>query len=111
MNAYLLGIRGELLARRYLKANGYRVVASRYRAAGGEIDLIARKDGLLVFFEVKYRPSGRIGAGAAAVDADKRRRVRRAAEGYMQRFHPKPDARFDILDITAAGVNHYPGAF
>ncbi len=58
-----LGRRGERAAEKYLRRNGYRIVARNFRAAGAEIDLVAMDGETLVFVEVKTRRS-RDGRGA-----------------------------------------------
>ena len=112
MNIYQLGIFYEWRAARYVKKRGYRILKKRYRAANGEIDLICRDGSTIVFLEVKARPSGRIGAGVSAVNADKRRRLRAAAAVYL-RTHKLNSApcRFDIIEFTRAGAVYMENAF
>lgn len=78
----------------------------------GEIDLICRDQETIVFLEVKARPSARLGAGIEAVNADKRRRLRAAANAYIRR-HKLYDAacRFDIIEFSRAGVVYMENAF
>ena len=79
---------------------GYRIVARRYRTKVGEIDLVARRGGVLAFVEVKRR--ARLADGLEAVTARSQVRIRRAAELFLQR-HPAlaPLAlRFDVVIIT-----------
>lgn len=110
MNINQSGLLGEWKAARYLKKQGMRILAKRYRAGQGEIDLIADDHGMLVFVEVKYRPSGRMGDGFSAIDSQKKRRLRSAATCYL-RVHPAPAFRFDAVEITASGIRHIPNAF
>ncbi|MBO4836277.1 MAG: YraN family protein [Clostridia bacterium] len=109
---YRNGLLYELRAARFLKTHGYRLLARRYRAQGGEIDLIALDGDVLVFIEVKARPRMMLGAGIGAVDTDKRRRLKKAAECYIAKSG-KPDrfCRFDILEFTRAGIRHMKNAF
>ena len=109
MKSFASGLLGEIRAAQYLKKQGMRIAARRFRAAGGEIDLIARDGHTLVFVEVKSRPNGRIGEGAAAVDRDKKRRLRSAARAYLAR-HPQQDVRFDVVELSAAGLRHIRNA-
>lgn len=109
MSSFAEGILGELRAAQYLKRQGMRVAARRFRAAGGEIDLICRDGRTLVFVEVKSRPGGRIGEGAKAVDTEKKRRLRAAARAYLA-LHPQEEIRFDVIEISAAGVRHIRSA-
>ncbi len=94
---------GEDLAHRYLRRRGCRVVARNYRppAGGGEIDLVARHNGKLVFVEVKARSRTDFGTPDRAVDAEKQRRVQRAARDYARRAGVDWDqTRFDIVSIV-----------
>ena len=107
---YLKGLIGEKKAEKLLKREGYRVLARRFRAAGGEIDLICRDGDTTVFVEVKARPQGRLGEGARAVNGKKRERMKNAASHYL-RFHPCACVRFDVIEISAAGLRHMKNAF
>ena len=108
--SYLTGLIGEWQAARYLKRRGMRILEKRYRAAHGEIDLIAKDQDTLVFIEVKSRPRGKMGEGAQAVNREKRRHLRFAAGQYLQ-SHPAHAVRFDVIEITAAGLRHLKNAF
>lgn len=110
MSVFAEGLLGEWQAARYLKRQGLRILRARYRAPHGEIDLIAWDVDTLCFIEVKLRPRGRLGEGVAAVGADKRRRIRLAAAHYLL-AHPAPQVRYDIVEITAAGIRHLKNAF
>ena len=112
MNAYHVGYLYELRAARYVRQKGFRILNRRYRAADGEIDLIALDGETLVFIEVKARPDGALGSGAEAVTADKRRRVRHAAQAYCQRNGCTDRiCRYDILEFSRAGVYYMENAF
>lgn len=65
----------------YLRAKGYRILASRYKTPVGEIDLIAKRGKTLAFCEVKYRANER--AAREAITAHQRRRIERAATAYL----------------------------
>ena len=110
MKAYNVGLLGEIRAAWYMKGQGMRILERRWRTAHGEIDLIAQDGDELVFVEVKARPRGMIGEGAAAVHGGKRRHLRYAAQYYLQR-HPAEKIRFDVIEITAAGLRHIRNAF
>jgi putative endonuclease len=102
------GRRGERMAARYLLRLGYRIAARNYRAAGGEIDLVAVDDGTVVFVEVKRRSGAGAGAPEESVDDRKQERIRRAAEAFAQHFkvgdHPM---RFDVIAISDEGRRHH----
>lgn len=99
------GRAAEARAAAYLQAHGLRIVARNYRAAGGEIDLIARHGAELVFVEVRSRRSAAFGSAAETVTAAKRRRIQLAAQQYLQGLPQRalPPCRFDIVSITGAG--------
>jgi putative endonuclease len=96
---------GEDLAHRYLRSRGCTVVARNYRtrSGSGEIDVVAWEGEVLVFVEVKTRASAEFGAPEAAVDADKRERLERAARDYARRANVEWErTRFDIVSIVLA---------
>jgi putative endonuclease len=93
---------GERAAARHYRLRGYRVLGTNVRAGGNELDLIVRRGSRLVFVEVKERARDSFGGPAAAVDAEKRRRVRRAADAWL---HANPqrrglDVAFEVVAIT-----------
>lgn len=110
MTAYHAGIEGEQAASKYLQQIGIRVLHQRYRAGGGEIDLVALDGEILCFIEVKYRPKGRLGDGLQSVNMDKRRRLRAASRHYLASEMRTRSWRFDILEITRAGIWYARGA-
>ena len=95
------GRAGERLAARWLRRSGYRILARNFRAAGAEIDLVASEGNTIVFVEVKARRDRRMGAPEEAVDDRKQKRIRRAAEVYLDRYraHGRP-VRFDVVAIS-----------
>jgi putative endonuclease len=99
-----LGRRGERAAEKYLRRNGYRIVARNFRAAGAEIDLVAMDGETLVFVEVKTRRSRDAGAPEEAVDERKQKQIRRAAELFATRYRAdEVTMRFDIIAVDASG--------
>jgi putative endonuclease len=105
-----LGLRGvgqewEGLAERKLEAAGYRIRERNYRTRVGEIDFIAEEGDVLCFVEVKARRSARFGLPEEAVNAEKQRRIFRAAQAYLQREHlEKRRCRFDVVAIRLDGA-------
>ncbi|MFC0410497.1 YraN family protein [Roseomonas elaeocarpi] len=98
-----LGHRAEALAAAALEAEGWAVLARRWRSAAGEIDLVAERAGLLAFVEVKARPT--LGAAAGALGARQQARLLAAAEIWLA-AHPGHGAagiRFDVVVVDAAG--------
>ncbi len=95
-----LGKSGEDLAVDELVARGYAVLARRYRTRGGEIDIVAEEDGMVVFVEVKARTSADFGSAVEAVTPRKQRQLVVMARDYLARARlvDRP-CRFDIVAI------------
>ena len=99
-SGYQKGIWAEWRAAAYLRLRGYKLRARRYKTPLGEIDLVVERGQTLVFVEVKLR--GSLDGAAEAIDLRNQRRVRAAAELYLQ-AHPQynhHDMRFDALILT-----------
>ena len=105
------GLRGrgqewESLAERHLKKAGYRILDRNVRTKVGEIDLVAEENGILCFIEVKGRRGTGFGLPEEAVDAEKQRRIFRAAEAYLQsRRLADRRCRFDVVAILQDGAD------
>ncbi len=116
--ARTFGNRGERLAAKHLRRQGYTIIARQYTNRFGEIDLIARDGEITVFVEVKTRKSDAAGHPAEAVTAHKQRQLTRVALGYLkqQRLLESP-ARFDVVAIlwpddgSTPSLTHYRNAF
>ncbi len=95
-----LGARGEDAAAKYLKRNGYKILARNARLGRYEIDVIAREGDTIAFVEVKTRTSDSIALPEENVDARKQRHIRRAAHTYIAK-HGDDDTyyRFDIVSV------------
>ena len=96
---------GEDIAVRQLRQEGYAIAGRRVRpdARNDEIDIIARKDGYLVFVEVKTRKDERFGRPALAVDRRKRQALCRGASAFIRRAHyPSLTYRFDIIEVVGS---------
>jgi len=112
------GETGEQIAARYLHRKGFRLLEHNYRCKIGEIDLIAEERGTLVFIEVKTRKSLVSGAPEEAVDREKKRKICRAANWYLQPWQRWPQRiRFDVIGIEldendcVTAIRHTPNAF
>ena len=94
------GLRAELAAGWFLRAKGYRILATRYKTPVGEIDIVARRGRTLAFIEVKARP--RIADAAESIHARNRQRVVRAAQHFLSAHPALADRtiRFDALLIA-----------
>lgn len=116
-----LGALGEKLALEMFEEKGFRVAAKNFRCKIGEIDLILKRDRLLVFCEVKCRKSLVFGIPAEAVNNTKIRHIRRVASLYLcqnmriTRLYDDFDMRFDVVEVVFAGgeceLNHIENAF
>lgn len=98
-----LGKQGEARVANYLKSKGCIIVKRNWRDSRfGEIDIIAEDDKNIIFVEVKTRTSGAKVSGVEAVDAFKMRRVRNAAEIFMQRLNTQLEPRIDVAEVTVS---------
>lgn len=111
-----LGQFGEQVAARHLESAGLVILDRNWRCATGELDIVARDAGCLVFCEVKTRSSGAFGSPAAAVGPAKAARIRRLAASWLA-AHPQGGCpvRFDVVAVSRAGgalsVDHLRAAF
>lgn len=98
------GHEAEQQACGHLQRQGLTLVERNYRSPHGEIDLIMRHAGTLVFVEVRYRKSVRFGSPAETVDRRKQVKIRATAEHYLQRHAQGAgvSCRFDVVALTSA---------
>ena len=96
-----LGVWWEDRAVRYLRLRGYRVLERNFRCRQGEIDIIARKGGFIVFVEVKLRKNADHGEAREFVTYAKQRRVICAAEYWLVKNNCELQPRFDVMEIYA----------
>jgi len=106
-----LGREGENRACQYLRQQGYGIIARNWRSRFGEIDIIARDEGSLVFVEVKARSKAGFGGPEAALDVHKRKRVIAAAKAYLSVVESDLPVRFDFVALQGEKVTLYKGAF
>lgn len=114
MNHIALGEKGEAAAVEYLRRHGYAVLQQKYRTRTGEIDIIAKKDGVLVFVEVKTRRSTRYGLPAEAVTYRKQQKIIQTALCYLaQTQQSDAPCRIDVIEVyeTDGRINHLVNAF
>lgn len=113
------GAAGEVLAARFLRQKGYTILSSNYRCRQGEIDIIAAKDGYIVFTEVKTRRSSTLYAPREAVTVAKQRRILQTASIYLATHGVDLQPRFDVIEVitpdnapmVAEEINHIMGAY
>ena len=110
-----IGDKGEGNAVNFLFANGYEVLQKSYRFRRGEIDIIARKDDVLVFIEVKTRKNADFGYPETFVSESQQERIHLAAEEYILQNQWQGEIRFDIIAILWDGyepvIDHFEDAF
>ena len=113
------GRAAERLAAVYLQQQAYRIIAVNQRVGRGEIDIIARRAGVLAFVEVTARRTRTCGAPEDAVTPHKRRQIARLATLWLS-SRPRclagvSDVRFDIIAIDALErpprIRHLRAAF
>jgi putative endonuclease len=110
------GEKGERIAARWLVRRGWRVIQWRFRNGRRDVDLIAERDGLIAFVEVKARRGNGFGGPVEAVGWRKQRELSRSAKVWIDR-HGRPDEayRFDVIGVLIEGeqvrVRHVEGAF
>ena len=96
------GDRGEAEVARYLRKEGYILLASQWHCRFGELDLVARDKRVTVcFVEVKLRSAGAIALPREFVDARKQERLRTAAAAYLSTHDMDAPARFDVAEVYA----------
>lgn len=102
----VFGNLGEILAIKKLKDEGYKILAENYTYGKGEIDIIAEKDDVVVFIEVKYRNSLNYGSPIDSYTRSKAKQIRKIAEAFLyQKEITNKEIRFDFVGIVPAGDN------
>lgn len=103
---------GEDLAAREYRRRGFELLARNWSCPLGELDLVLRRERLIVFCEVKARRTASHGGPLAAVDERKRVRVRRLAAAWLAAHDVHGvDVRFDVAAITGVRLEIVESAF
>ena len=112
---HVLGKKGETIAKDYLLEKGYSVVEKNWRYLKAEIDLIAQKDNVIVFLEVKTRSSNKYGDPESFVSDKQQKMIINAANEYIIKNNIEREARFDIISIIISNnteeIRHIEDAF
>lgn len=127
MAAVSSGAAGEVLAARFLRGKGYRILAANVRSRHGEIDIIAFDGQYIAFVEVKTRADTAVYAPREAVTAAKQQRILKTAALFWQQHADEvrrlcgcePQPRFDVVEVTTAAgrpmealaIDHFCGAY
>jgi len=102
-----LGRKGEALAKAHLEAAGYEVMDENWVFGKAEIDLIAYKDRVIIFTEVKTRTGNGFGEPEDFVDERKQKLLVQAADEYIYLMNHQGDVRFDIISVLFDRNNNY----
>jgi putative endonuclease len=110
------GVTGERVAERWLVQRGWRVLERRYRSGHRDIDLIAEREGLVAFVEVKARAGDTFGGPIAAVNWKKQKDLACSASVWIDRHgRPGEQYRFDVIGVLITGrrvrIRHVENAF
>ena len=118
MNRLALGKAGEEMVAEYLKASGYKILARGYRNKCGEIDIIAERDMVIHFIEVKTRTSFNYGLPAEAVNSQKLKHITNVANAYINSMENRIkrnqvegeyiDLEY-VIDVAEVIINHIEG--
>lgn len=112
-NKRSIGAVYEKKAEDFLKDKGYDILQKNFRCKMGEIDIIARKNDVICFVEVKYRKSASYGHPEEAVSYYKQEKIRKVAEFYFL-YHKIPldtECSFDVIAVEGEEIRHIRNAF
>lgn len=120
----IIGNFGERKAASFLRRKGYKILERNYTANNAEIDIIAMKENITAFIEVKTRNIKHLGEKearpASSVTSEKQRKIIKAANYYYSHTRPQTRLRFDVIEVyTEDGrlgskvkeIKHLEGAF
>jgi putative endonuclease len=102
-----LGRKGEAMAKAHLEATGYEVIDENWVFGKAEIDLIAYKNSVIIFAEVKTRTGNAFGEPEDFVDDRKQRLLVEAADEYIYLMNHQGEVRFDIISILFDRNNNH----
>ena len=109
------GMQGEALARRHLEEQGFAIMETNWRRGKYEVDIIAYREGLIVFAEVKTRNSTDYGNPEEFVDRKKQKAYIRLADAYVTKHRREEEVRFDIISVVMGPdgyrIEHMENAF
>lgn len=100
-----LGNVGEVMAQNYLRTNGYEILQTNWVCGKLELDIIARKDNMLVIVEVKTRSTDTFEHPKEAITLRKIRNIVNAAHEYIFSTDWMGESRFDVISVMPDGQN------
>lgn len=107
-----IGKIGENMATQFLEGKGYTIRERNFRCKAGEVDIIATKDSLISFVEVKTRQNFNYGRPCEAVTYNKQQRIIQCAQYYLKALEwsgiRHVNVRFDVIEIV---IRHTESAF
>ena len=117
-NTLRTGAAGEKIAREYLSAKGYAILDANWSTTFGELDIVAKRDDVIVFVEVKTRRGANTEAALEAVTPAKHERMLKAAYQYLrdQDIDPETQWRLDVIAVAISAdrrprIDHVEDAF
>ena len=116
MNTRIIGNEGENRAAAFLEAKGFSIIERNWRTKQGEIDIIAVKNDILAFVEVKTLPNGTLDMIQRELNYQKRQRIIKTSKRFLlkHREYNNSYVRFDVIVIDMPGlepVYHIENAF
>ncbi len=97
----------ENIAENYLKAKGFEILGRNYRTRQGEIDIIAKKENLIIFVEVRGKTSDSFGLSEESINTSKTMKILETAKHFIYQNNLFDyDYRFDLIAININQVNH-----
>jgi putative endonuclease len=111
--SYYKGIHGERIASDYFSKQGYEILLQRYQSSAGEVDLVLAKDQILIFVEIKARPT--IDDCLNSISKRQQARIMTAAECFLSdnfATYQHYDLRFDVIAVDQnENITHFENAF
>jgi putative endonuclease len=105
-----IGKKGEQMALDHLLKKGYKMIAQNYRHRRGEIDLIVKREELLVFVEVKLRSGSHFGYPEQMVSENQWELLMETAKAFQEEHQYEGAIRFDIVAILGEQIRHFEDA-
>lgn len=111
-----IGNIGEVATAAFLVRNGYKILERNYTIRGGEVDIIAEKNGVVAFVEVKTRGKRALDTGEGAITPGKKSHIIKTAESYLAKSGKDCECRFDVAvaqiqDESVRSLKYYVAAF
>lgn len=103
MNKRVVGKIGELIASKYLTKRGFKIVCKNWTCRWGEIDLIAEKNEVLIFVEVKYRVGSSNAHPSESINYYKKKSLQRSINIFLSKNYVTKPWRMDVLCVSRFG--------